>query len=196
MIEPKLHQAILKNRAMITTSQVVNLGFSKTLLTQYVQQGLLIRSAHGVYTLPDVLIDDMYTLMLRSDHIIFSHHSAQYLHGLSSRTPFQHMITVPSNTSLSLVIKQSVDYFYIDPSLHTLGMVVKKTNFGNSVRCYNIERTLCDLLRSRSRCDQESLLAAIKQYVLLKDKNLPLLSQYAKIFHVEGMLHRYLEVLL
>lgn len=56
---------------MITTLQVIQLGFSRTLLSKYVKEGLLERSRQGVYILPDSVHDDMYTMMLRSKKIIF-----------------------------------------------------------------------------------------------------------------------------
>ena len=40
-------------------------------------------------------------------------------------------------------------------------MEEKTATFGNSVRCYNPERTLCDSMRSRNRCDEEKVLNAI-----------------------------------
>lgn len=45
---------------MITTAQVSELGFSRSILTQYVKAGLLERSRQGVYILSDSVHDDMY----------------------------------------------------------------------------------------------------------------------------------------
>lgn len=96
-INSKIYEEIKRNNNIITTAKVVELGFSRSLLSKYVKEGLLERSQHGVYTLFDVVEDDMYTLMLRSDKIIFSHDTALYLNGLSERTPFIHSVTIPSN---------------------------------------------------------------------------------------------------
>lgn len=71
-----------------------------------------------------------------------------------------------------------------------------KTTFGNMVRCYNAERCICDLLRSRNRLDEEIILSSIKNYVVFKEKNLNRLSQYARLFHVEQKIKTYLDVLL
>ena len=72
----EFNQVIMKeiqqNNNMITTAQVVALGFSRALLSKYVKEGLLERGRQGVYILPDSVHDDMYTLMLRSEKIIFS----------------------------------------------------------------------------------------------------------------------------
>jgi hypothetical protein len=84
----------------------------------------------------------------------------------------------------------------VKPELHGLGMIEKQTTFGNMVRCYNMERTMCDLLRSRSRLDEETVISAVKNYVASKGKNLNLLADYAKLLRVDKVLKRYLEVLL
>lgn len=195
-INANIFQEIEKNNNMITTSQVLKLGFSKTLLTKYVKAGLLERSGHGVYTLPDSVIDDMYLLMLHSDKIIFSHDSALFLNGLSERTPFKHTVTIPSDSALPKSIKDQCICFYIKPELHSLGMIEKTTTFGNVVRCYNSERTVCDLLRSRNRSDEETVIAAIKNYAASADRDLNVLSVYAQRLKVGKELKKYMEVLL
>ena len=195
-INSEILQQMKKNNNVITTSQVMQLGYSKALLTKYVKAGLLERSRHGVYSLPDAVNDDMYALMLRSSKIIFSHDTALFLNGLSERTPFRHTITIPSDSALPASMKGECNCFYIKPELHRLGMIEKKTTFGNNVRCYNMERTICDFLRSRNRCDEETLISAVKNYAVSKDKNLSVLSEYAKRLRVEKSLKHYLEVLL
>ena len=195
-INSEILQQMKKNNNVITTSQVMQLGYSKALLTKYVKAGLLERSRHGVYSLPDAVNDDMYALMLRSSKIIFSHDTALFLNGLSERTPFRHTVTIPSDSALPASIKGECNCFYIKPELHRLGMIEKKTTFGNNVRCYNMERTICDFLRSRNRCDEETLISAVKNYAVFKDKNLSVLSEYAKRLRVEKSLKHYLEVLL
>ena len=195
-INSEILQQMKKNNNVITTSQVLQLGYSKALLTKYVKAGLLERSRHGVYSLPDAVNDDMYALMLRSSKIIFSHDTALFLNGLSERTPFRHTVTIPSDSALPASIKGECNCFYIKPELHRLGMIEKKTTFGNNVRCYNMERTICDFLRSRNRCDEETLISAVKNYAVFKDKNLSVLSDYAKRLRVEKALKHYLEVLL
>ncbi|MEF9840511.1 MAG: type IV toxin-antitoxin system AbiEi family antitoxin domain-containing protein [Lachnospiraceae bacterium] len=195
-INQTIYNEIKKNNNMITTAQVLSLGYSKQLLTNYVKEGLLERCRHGVYTFPNAVHDDMYTLMLRSDKIVFSHDTALFLNGLSERTPFMHTVTIPSNAALPNSIKGECTCFYVKPELHDIGIIEKNTTFGNTVRCYNIERTICDFLRCRNRCDEETVISAIKNYAIYDKKDLNLLSVYAKQFKVARELKKYLEVLL
>ncbi len=195
-INPKLHRAMQQNNNMITTKQVLSLGLSKTMLSKYASQGLLERVRHGVYTLSDSVHDDMYTLMLRSQDIIFSHETALFLLGLSERTPFVHTLTIPSTSTLPPSIQDECTCYYIKPELHQVGQIKGRTTFGNVVRCYNLERTICDLLRSRSRCSEELIIQAIKSYANYEKKNLHRLAEYADLFHVKRVLKPYMEVLL
>jgi predicted CopG family antitoxin len=59
-----------------------------------------------------------------------------------------------------------------------------------------MERTICDIIRSRKTIEIQSFQDALKQYAKRKEKNLRLLMQYAQQFHVDKMLNKYLEVLL
>lgn len=195
-INPLIMKELQRNNNTITTSQIVELGFSRALLSKYVKEGLLERSRQGVYILPDSVHDDMYTLMLRTEKIIFSHDTALFLNGLSERTPFEHSVTVPSNAVLSDILREDCNCYYIKPELFELGMVWKKTTFGNEVRCYDAERTICDLLRSRNRMDEETVISAIKNYAVFNDKDLNRLAAYAEKFRVSKVLKQYMEVLL
>lgn len=195
-INPTILETIKNNNNMITTAQAVELGFTRALLSWYVKEGLLERGRRGVYMLSDSIHDDMYTLMLRSDKIVFSHDTALFLNGLSERTPFIHSVTIPSNTKLSNLLREECVCYYIKPELHKVGVIKKKNTLGNEVRCYNAERTICDLLRSRNRLDQETVISAIKNYAVSSDKDLNLLAVYASQFGVDKILKRYMEVLL
>ena len=195
-INPIIMRSLVKNNNMITTSEVLALGFSRQLLQKYVFAGLLERIRQGVYILPDTIHDDMYTLMQRSKHIIFSHESALFLNGLSDRTPFIHSITLPSNKAVPNSIKDECVCFYIKSEFHKLGLIELNTSFGNKVRCYNPERTVCDFLRTRNRCDEETVISAIKNYATYDKKDLNRLADYAEQLKVNTDLKKYMEVLL
>ena len=142
-MDEKIMETAKQNGNLITTAQVRTIGLSNTMLSKYVGSGSLIRVCHGIYALPDSVIDDMYVLNLRSQKIVFSHGSALFLNGISDRTPFSATVTIPSNAAISADIKSECTCFYIQPDLYELGLEERKTTFGNSVRCYNAERTVC-----------------------------------------------------
>ena len=196
MIMDDINKRMKEHNYILSTEQLTDLGISKTTLTNYVRNGLLVRCGHGFYTVPDSIEDDMYLLMLRSKHIIFSHETALFLNGLSERTPFVHAVTIPSTAAIPSTIKEQCKCYYMKPEFHKMGLTEKKTTFGNKVRCYDPERTICDILRSRNRVDEETVIAAIKNYGDYKNKNLQKLAEYAEKLRVSKHVKGYMEVLL
>lgn len=59
-----------------------------------------------------------------------------------------------------------------------------------------MERTLCDILRPYSHVDIQIVTEVLKRYAVRTDKNIPSLSEYAKVLKVEKRLRAYLEMLL
>ena len=86
--------------------------------------------------------------------------------------------------------------YYIKPELFELGKAVLKTPAGNDVPVYDLEGTICDVVRSRNKIGTETFLAALKLYATSPKKDLNRLNAYAKELRVANVLRRYLEALL
>ena len=71
-----------------------------------------------------------------------------------------------------------------------------RTPAGNDVPAYDLERTVCDVIRSRNKLGTETFLTALKLYAVDPKKDLNKLSSYAKKMRVSNVLRQYLEVLL
>lgn len=189
-----IYDAIKNNNSMITTAQVLALGYSRTQLSRFVKQGLLKRNRHGIYVLPNDEFDDMYTLSLRSKKLIFSHETALFLNGLAKQPPALYCVTIPSNAALPASIVDECTCYYCKEQSHLLGCSKKKTAFGNEVQCYNAERTICDMLRRKSGLNNDKISTAIDLYMTFKDKDLNLLITYANVFGVSEELKKYINI--
>lgn len=181
---------------IIETKIAAQHGISKAMLYKLCKEDKLHRIVRGQYTLPNDRGDELLSISRRSAQIIFSHETALFLHGISGRAPFKHTITAPSGCIPSAAIKAVCRVYYIKPELFDLGKTELKTPGGNLVPCYDLERTICDVIRSRKKLGAETFLAALKRYASNPQKNLNLLNFYAKKMRVANILHQYLEVLL
>ena len=185
-----------KHGGIIQTKTAAGLGVSKAMLYKLCKEDKIYRIAKGQYILPDEMEDELLAISNRSERIIFSHETALYLHGISDRTPFEHTITAPSGCIPSAAIKSECKIYYIKPELFELGRTMLKTPAGNDVPAYDLERTVCDMIRSRNRLSTETFLAALKLYAANPQKDLNKLNFYAKKMRISSVLRRYLEVLL
>ena len=68
--------------------------------------------------------------------------------------------------------------------------------YGYNTSSPKAEKTLCEILKPISHTDIQIITDAFKRYAGRKDKNIPLLSEYAHQLRVEKRLRPYLEVLL
>ena len=180
----------------IDTTIAAQRGSSKAMLYKLCKEDKIHRIVKGQYILPDDMQDELLAISNRSERIIFSHETALYLHGISDRTPFEHTVTAPSGCIPSAAIKFECKVYYIKPELFELGKTTLRTPAGNDVPAYDLERTICDVIRSRNKLGTETFLAALKMYAASPKKNLNQLNTYAKQMRVEKVLRQYLEVLL
>ena len=181
---------------IISASIAAKYGISKAVLYKLCRANKIYRSAKGQYILPGDMQDELLAISNRSKRIIFSHETALYLHGISDRTPFEHTVTAPSGCIPSAAIKSECKVYYIKPDLFELGKTIMRTPAGNDVPAYDLERTICDIIRSRNKLGTETFIAALKRYVVNPKKDLNILNSYAKKMGVSNILHQYLEVLL
>lgn len=91
----------------------------------------------------------MYVLQARSGKAVFSHETALYLHDLTDRDPLQYTLTLPSGYNATKFKNKGVYVHFIKSDLLNLGVGDGKTPFGRTIRVYNKERTICDIVRNR-----------------------------------------------
>lgn len=181
---------------IIETRKAAEHGISKAMLYKLCKEEKIYRIVKGQYILPDDMQDELLSISKRSRNIIFSHETALFLHGISDRTPFEHTVTAPSDCIPSAAIKSECKVYYIKPELFELGKTNLKTPAGNEVPAYDLERTICDVIRGRNKLGTETFLAALKLYAASPKKDLNKLHAYATKMRVANILRQYLEVLL
>ncbi|MBQ6116415.1 MAG: type IV toxin-antitoxin system AbiEi family antitoxin domain-containing protein [Oscillospiraceae bacterium] len=185
-----------QNNGVVTASMVDDAGLSRGVLKYLADLGKLEKTARGIYILPGTWEDEFVSLQERFKRGIFSLETALFLWNLTDRTPGKFHMTFPGTYNLSKPKAEGILCRSAKEPYYSLGITKAQTPSGNKVAVYDAERTLCDVLRQRNRVDVSVVTNAFKRYAAQKEKNIPLLSQYAKMQKVEEKLRSYLEVLL
>lgn len=192
----QINKIIEKQNGIILASDLTGKDIPREYLSRLEKLGRIERVACGVYVKSDSVGDEMFYMQLKVPKIIYSHETALFVHGLSDRTPDKYSITVPSTFTVSAEIKSNYKVFYIKPDLYELGKIAGETIFGNRIMLYDMERTICDIVRSRSRIDIQIFNDALKRYSKLQTADLNKLYHYATILKTDKLLKQYMEVLL
>jgi predicted transcriptional regulator of viral defense system len=191
-----VEKLIAENGGIVHTADVLTAGLSKTTLSKLERDGLILRVARGQYILPDELPDELFLWQLRMPRLIYSHETALFLLDMAERTPSRHTATLPTNVRLSSTFPGDIRVYMTKPELFEVGLVSLSTKMGHSVRAYDAERTVCDVLRSRNKIDDQSVAAAMKNYANRNNKDMGKLGRYAVMFRMTKISRQYLEVLL
>ena len=188
----KIKELIEKNGGVITTKMLDKNNIHRQYLKSLVNKGILIKVARGIYAIPEKYVSEYYILSEEYQNAIFSHNTALYFYDLTDRTPFEIDMTFPSNVRPNNFM---LNPHYINKERIDLGATTKELSDGTVVRVYNMERTICDIIRDRNKIDSQILNMALKSYMERSDKNLNLLYEYAKKFNIIKILKIYMEVL-
>lgn len=192
----KILQLAQKNDGYITTKEVVDNGLNKMALKRLCDGGLLERISTGYYSLPNMVDDDYYKIISKSKNAIFSYTTSLFLHDLSDRTPLYFDITVPRGYGGSLQNIDAVSLHYVDGKVFSIGIETIKSPFGMDIKCYDIERTICDIIKDKNHIDKEIYTKALKWYAQRKDKNMLKLAKYSKKFNIEKEVAEIMQVIL
>ena len=98
-----LLKEINKNNGIISTKEVLEFGIHKDVLKELTEKKEIIKIANGLYGLPNEEIDEYIYFSHRVPKGIFSHETAAYLQGLSTRMPLVYVMTVKVGDNVSRV---------------------------------------------------------------------------------------------
>ena len=175
----KIMEQMNKNNGYITSKEVTNLGIHRMYLNIMKKSNLIEKVGNGIYIDTSKIEDEYFIFYKELPNIVFSHMTALYFWNLSIKAPTdEYDITVKYNYFNYKMRKHNV--FYVSDSFYNLGVTEVETPLGNKVKAYDIERCICDIIRSKNRMDIEHVKYSIKEYLKRKDKDLIKLSFYAE----------------
>jgi len=191
-----LDHMVEEGNGYLCTSDVVEAGISRPTLAEYVKDRKMERVERGVYLSREAWPDALYQLSLVNKRIVFSYETALMLHGLTEREPRTISVTVPIGYNASHLRKRGIQVHQVKPDVAETGTVMVETGFGNPVRAYDRERTICDVLKAKDNMDVQIFQYAMKEYMAGKEKNLHRLMAYAEQFKLTDTVRIYTEVML
>ena len=192
----KAIESIFKqNQGFITHDDIVKANIPSWFLFDFVRKNNLKRIVPGFYASDEYIVDDYFILQMRYPKYIYSGLSALYLHHLTDKIPIDLYVTCPRgyHPYRKNLIALSVTYIS-NNALYNLGITETKTMFGNLVKVYDKERTICDLIKYRDNYDGETFIKAMKTYVKGNIDQRKLF-RYAKAMKIEKKVFEILEVM-
>ena len=184
-----------KNKGFVTREEIDDQGIPSWFLSDFVKRKSLIKVAPGFYADVEFVIDEYYILQRRFPKYIISGMSALFIHHLTDKIVTNIEVTAPQgyNPTRSRVDKLIV-HKISDKEKYLLGIEEKLSMFGNKIRVYDPERTICDIIKYRDNYDSETFVKAIKLY-LKRYNNIFKLIKYSKTLGIEKKVFEIMELM-
>ena len=170
----QLEMMTKKGNGYFIIAEAVKSGISKQYISEFVKKKKMEKAAPGIYVQENVWVDELYIISLKTN-VVFSH-GKKYGGDRLRKRGYR-------------VYTDTRDMFDV-------GKTTIETVHGNSVPVYDIDRTICDIIKIKDKLDIQVFRFAMKEYTRRKDKNLHHLMQYAKMMKMENKVRLYTEVML
>ncbi|MDA3939239.1 MAG: type IV toxin-antitoxin system AbiEi family antitoxin domain-containing protein [Spirochaetia bacterium] len=172
-------------------------GIHHKYLQELVEEGIIIRIRHGLYSLPEIeSYNSLHEALLVVPDGIICMGTALSYYGLTSWNPPDIHIAIPHGKKIVLPAYPPVKLYYFTGVFFETGRTTITLDSGQQISIYDKERTICDSVRYRNKIGIDITKEALGEYVRSKDKNLNTLYDYASRLRIRSVLNQYLDVLL
>ena len=185
-----IEELMKKNNGYITSKELDMFDIHRMYLSIMQEKGIIEKVASGIYIDTNKIEDNYYVFGLSMPNVIYSHMTALYFHSLSIKAPTD-VYDITVKRSYNSIHLRNHNVFYVGNDVYGLGITEIETPMGNKVKVYDVERCICDIIRSKSRMDLELIKHSVKEYIKRKDKDLVKLSLYAEKLGIKDVVMDY-----
>jgi len=174
-----------KHGGIMKTIELKSIGINSRQILKLVHDSIISKIKTGVYELNDTVVPDEVIIAKIFPTAIIYLESALLYYGYTDRIPSTWQIAVDKDISKPQfnISYPPITPFYLEKNYINIGVSMFDVN-GVSIRIYDKERTICDVLRYMNKLDHEVFNNAIQRYLKDNDKNISQLIKYAKKLRV------------
>ncbi len=188
----KIEDIIASHGGFITAKEIESSSVYHRLLEK-VKDGAVVRVSSGVYALKESLANTMLDITKIVPDGILCHHSAWAHYGLTTQIPPGICVAIKRGRKVTLPAWPPFILFYKGQGVLTLGQTMANVG-GYDLPIYDIERSVCDAVKSRNKIGIDVSSEILKNYLNRQDRDLNKLMRYAKALRIASTISKYLEI--
>lgn len=176
------------------TKELNEQGFTNYKISKLVDEGVLVKVYQGVYALGDVDTIEICDINVIVENGVVSLKSAAYYYKLLDGEEGKIEITLNRDQKPPKLPYDFFSYYYTTSKFYEIGLNVIDQN-GRNLKIYDIERTVCDIIRHRSKYDSYIVREVMDNYIKRETCDIGKLLDYASQLRVRSIVENYLEIL-
>ena len=189
---------IARKAGMLRAHELAKQGIARVYLQRLEQQGLLVREARGLYTLPDAKVTENHSLAeaaKRVSHGVVCLLSALRFHGLTTQAPSEVWLAIGWKARAPKTDAQPLRIIRMSGKALTEGVEQHQIE-GVAVKIYSPAKTVADCFKYRNKIGLDVALEALRGYRRKHRAGMDELWYFANICRVAKVMQPYLEAVL
>lgn len=188
-------QLFERGNGIVGISVLLRNGVTYYDINGLLEDGVIVRLKRGVYKWVKKETDEMAEVAWIVPDGVFCLLSAAFHHGLTTTVPTMHHLAIRDSRKVVLPDYPPIQLYYWNETPYSLGMTTAELRGGN-IRIYDLEKTVCDVIRHRNKIGLEVLKEILKNYLDSKGRNLNRLHFYAKQLNIANKVDEFIKMLL
>jgi len=188
-------QLFERGNGIVGVKTLLENGISYYDINGLLADGAIVRLKRGVYKWAKEETVEMAEVAWIVPDGVFCLLSAAFHYGLTTTAPAMHHLAIPDSRKVVLPDYPPIQLYFWNETPYALGVATAELD-GGSIRIYDLEKTVCDVIRHRNKIGFEVLKEILKNYLDRKDRNLNRLHSYAKQLNIFNKVDEFLKMLL
>ena len=196
----KLSEKILEiagERKLIKPQDLAAEKIPTVYLSRLVKEGKLLRVGKGLYSLPDMLLDENQSL-LEVQHLvpkgIFCLLTALRFHDLTTQNPFEVWLAIDRNSAVPRIRSIQNRIFRMSGEMFSAGIEEHRVE-GGTIRVYLPAKTVADCFKYRNKIGLDVAMEALRDAWRKRLITMDELFRFAKINRVTNVILPYVRML-
>ena len=185
----------MEHGGLANAKQLLADGITYYQLKELLASGQVIRLKHGLYRWTDTPVAEMAEVSHLVKKGVFCLYSAAFHYGLTTFVSSEYHLAVPKKYKVVLPAYPPIKLYYWEETAYRTG-VQKTDKEGREVDMYDVEKTVCDMVRYRKKVGMDTLKEVLKSYLLREDRNLDKLGKYASAMNIGGEVNNLITLLI
>jgi predicted transcriptional regulator of viral defense system len=186
---------LARRRQGVTARELAAAGIHRQVLSRLVESGELERVVRGVYRLPEHPLTEHHGLAMVGavvPHGVICLLSALQFHGIGTQLPSEIWIAIDRRARRPALKYPPLRIVRYSGAALTEGVESHRLE-GQTVRVYNVAKTVADCFKYRNKIGLDVALEALREARRAKKASADALWRYAKVNRVANVMRPYLE---
>ena len=187
--------AIAKRQPLVRPRDVEARGIARESLLRLYRQGLLVRQARGVYSLPEASVTEHHSLAIaakRTPGGVICLLSALRFHGLTTQDPHEVWMAIDFKAHKPVAASVALRVVRFSGAALTEG-VQHHTIEGVRVPVYSAAKTVADCFKYRNKLGVDVAIEALRDALRSRKATVDQIHRFAKVCRVSNVIRPYVE---